>query len=285
MLTDYNLPNGANGLDLVINLRALLGRPLPAIILTGDISTETMAQIAGTDCIYLSKPVKTDELMAAITRLCPTAALAGTAASGAIAASGRGAVTASGGGAIIHVVDDDPQVRATICEVLTEAGRSVVGHASAEAFLAAYVPGQEACLLVDIQLRARGDRIPVIVITGRGEIGLAVTAMRLGAGDFIEKPLGSTALLDSIARALDQSHDLRQAGAAREAAAAHIADLTSRQREVMELVLAGHPSKNIAADLGISQRTVENHRAAIMQRMGVKSLPELARLVVVATTG
>jgi two-component system CheB/CheR fusion protein len=84
-------------------------------------------------------------------------------------------------------------------------------------------------------------------------------------------------LLASIARAIDSSHDIRLIDMAHDEAAAHVADLTSRQREVMDMVLAGHPSKNIAADLGISQRTVENHRAAIMHKMGAKSLPELAR--------
>ena len=131
-------------------------------------------------------------------------------------------------------------------------------------------------------LRGRGDSVPVIMITGGGDIGLAVEAMRMGACDFIEKPVGRRALLESLGVALGQAHDQHLLELAHAQAAAHVADLTSRQREVMAMVLAGHPSKNIAADLGISQRTVENHRAAIMQRMGVKSLPELARLVVVA---
>jgi two-component system CheB/CheR fusion protein len=101
--------------------------------------------------------------------------------------------------------------------------------------------------------------------------------MKTGACDFIEKPVGRAELLASVTRAIDQSHDIRLVDAAHEAAAAHIADLTTRQREVMDMVLAGQPSKNIAADLGISQRTVENHRAAIMHKMEAKSLPELAR--------
>ena len=135
------------------------------------------------------------------------------------------------------------------------------------------------------RLGGGGDALPSIMMAGNSDVPMAVEAMKAGASDFIEKPVAPAPLLESIARAIGQSHDLRVAGAAQEAAAAHIADLTSRQRQVMEMVLAGHPSKNIAADLGISQRTVENHRAAVMQRMGAKSLPELARLAVVAGKG
>jgi len=135
------------------------------------------------------------------------------------------------------------------------------------------------------ELRARGDHLPVIFITGSGDIGLAVDAMRAGACEFIEKPVGRAELLACITRAITQSHDIRMSDDVHEAAVALISELTSRQREVMNMVLAGHPSKNIAVDLGISQRTVENHRAAVMHRMGVKSLPELARLVVQAELG
>jgi len=108
--------------------------------------------------------------------------------------------------------------------------------------------------------------------------------MRMGACDFIEKPVGREDLLTSIARAIDQSHDIRLVEAAHNEAAAHVATLTPRQREIMDMVLAGHPSKNIAADLGISQRTVENHRAAIMHKMRAKSMPELARTAQAAIT-
>jgi two-component system CheB/CheR fusion protein len=106
--------------------------------------------------------------------------------------------------------------------------------------------------------------------------------MKLGAADFIEKPIGGEELLASVERALAQSRDSDVAEAWREAAKSHMSALTARQREIMDMVLAGQPSKNIAADLGISQRTVENHRAAIMHKTGVKSLPALARLAVAA---
>jgi two-component system, chemotaxis family, CheB/CheR fusion protein len=114
-------------------------------------------------------------------------------------------------------------------------------------------------------------------------VPMAVQAMKAGATDFIEKPVSRIELLASVERALEQSHDATKLSAWREDAADHVAGLTTRQREIMELVLAGHPSKNIAADLGISQRTVENHRAAIMKKTGSKSLPALARLALAAT--
>jgi two-component system CheB/CheR fusion protein len=288
LLTDYNLPGGVSGLELVGRMRALLKSDIPAIILTGDISTATMAKIAGEDCIQLSKPVNPEELTRALERLSPTADLP----SAPVAAD-----SASAAAAVTYIIDDDPAIRTALCEVLDGHGRTAHAFASAEAFLTAYHAGGEGCLLVDAHLpgmsgiellqalRARGDNIPVILITGDGDIGLAVAAMRAGACEFIEKPVGRAGLLASVTRAMAQSHDIRLVDAVHEGAVALVAELTARQREIMGLVLAGHPSKNIAADLGISQRTVENHRAAIMDRMGVKSLPELARLVVRAETG
>jgi two-component system CheB/CheR fusion protein len=120
------------------------------------------------------------------------------------------------------------------------------------------------------------------MITGNSDVHMAVEAMKAGAMDFIEKPIGGAELLAGIARALEQSRDSDKLSAWREAAAGHVADLTLRQRQIMNLVLAGQPNKNIAVDLGISQRTVENHRASIMRKTGAKSLPALARLALAA---
>jgi two-component system CheB/CheR fusion protein len=121
------------------------------------------------------------------------------------------------------------------------------------------------------------------MITGNSDVPMAVQAMKEGASDFIEKPIGGAELIASIERALEQSRDSDKLFAWRETAANQIASLTPRQRQIMDLVLAGHPSKNIAADLNISQRTVENHRASIMKRMGTRSLPALARLALAAS--
>jgi len=150
--------------------------------------------------------------------------------------------------------------------------------------LDAYLPGMTGLSLLR-HLHEVGTRMPAIMITGNSDVRMAVDAMKAGALDFIEKPISRTDLLASVDRALELSRDSSRHQAWRDAAAAHVARLTPRQREIMQRVLAGQPSKNIAADLGISQRTVENHRASIMEKMGTKSLPALARLALAATGG
>ncbi len=290
ILADFNLPKDLNGLELAVKLRETLHRPVPAIILTGDISTGTMHNIASKDCAHLKKPVKLRALTEVIQRLLPRPP------SGAKVRPHNTAESASGlGRPIIFIVDDDGNVRDGIRNVLEEDGQSVKDFSDCEAFLEAYRPGREACLLIDAylprmnglellqKLHDAGDRLPAIMITGNSDVPMAVQAMKAGACDFIEKPIGRVELLASIARALEQSRDSNKRLAWQEAAANHIADLTPRQRQIMEMVLAGHPSKNIAADLGISQRTVENHRASIMTKTGSKSLPALARLVLAAS--
>ena len=141
----------------------------------------------------------------------------------------------------------------------------------------AYLPGMNGLELLRL-LHDAGDRLPAIIITGNSDVPMAVEAMKAGASNFIEKPISRGELLDSIERALEQSRDSSKLSAWQDSATHHIAGLTPRQRQIMELVLAGHPSKNIAVDLGISQRTVENHRASIMKKTGSKSLPALAQV-------
>ncbi len=132
------------------------------------------------------------------------------------------------------------------------------------------------------RLKSEETRLPAIMITGQGDVPMAVEAMKAGAVDFIEKPIRRDELLASIEHALEQARDSTKLSVRREAAATRLAGLTARQRQIMELVLAGHPSKNIAADLGISQRTVENHRAAVMKKTGSHSLSALIRLALAA---
>ncbi len=273
VLADYNLPNGPNGLELANLIRAAAGRTLPAIILTGDISNATLRAVGAGGCAVLHKPVGLSGLRAAVARVLEPA---------------------PAGRPTIFVVDDDDEVRGAIMEVLEGDGHVVAGFPSGEAFLDAFHPAHAACLLIDAalpgmsgidlleQLRAADHGVPTIVITGQSDVPMAIRAMRAGASDFIEKPVGRADLLASVARALEGSHDAATLAARHEEAAAQIAGLTPRQREIMNLVLAGHPSKNIAVDLGISQRTVENHRASIMHRTGAASLPALARLALAA---
>ncbi len=133
------------------------------------------------------------------------------------------------------------------------------------------------------KLRCLNDPIPIVMVTGDRDLHMAVDAMKAGAVDFVEKPIAYAQLLEIVDQALDRAHDATKLASWRDDAVNHINSLSARQRQIMDLVLAGHPSKNIAADLGISQRTVENHRAAIMKRTGSASLPALARLAVTAS--
>ena len=131
-------------------------------------------------------------------------------------------------------------------------------------------------------LRTSNRKLPTIMLTGHSDIAMAVTAMKAGAVDFLEKPVTGPDLIRCVDRALALAMDERLASEWSEHAVRQIETLTPRQLEIMDMVLAGHPNKNIAADLHISQRTVENHRAAIMHRTGARSLPALTRLAVAA---
>ncbi|MEO6608425.1 MAG: response regulator [Aestuariivirga sp.] len=178
--------------------------------------------------------------------------------------------------ALIFVVDDDQLIREALSSVFADAGYDCASFDSSESFLATYKTGREGCLLIDAyllgmnglefiqHLRKTGDHIPAIMITGNSDVAMAVDAMKAGASDFIEKPVRSLELIASVERAIDQARDSGKREAWNKEAAKHIANLTPRQREIMNMVVAGQPSKKIAADLKISQRTVEKHRAAIM---------------------
>lgn len=288
LLTDYNLPGGMDGLSIARKIREELATDLPVIVVTGDISTKTCDVIAAENCLRLVKPVKPGELRKIV---CDLLKAAPSAAPG----TGR---TVSPSPAheshIIFIVDDDRNIRDLIRTVLENDGRTVRDFDSSESFLKAYRPGSDGCLLIDSylpgmgglellqHLRAGGDPLPTIMITGSSDVAMAVAVMKAGAIDFIEKPIASPDLLAGIRRALEQSIDTSKLIEWQQSAEQHIGDLTPRQHQIMDLVLAGHPSKNIAADLGISQRTVENHRASIMKTTGTKSLPALARLALSA---
>lgn len=283
VLADFNLPEGMNGLELAMKARGALHRQIAVAILTGDISAGTLRDIARDNCVHLSKPVKLSELSRMIQGFLATATTEVTPTP-----------TPSREGPVVYLVDDDDAIRQAICSVLEDGGLGCQAFGSAEAFLQAFKPGREACLLVDaflpgiggvdllLQLKAAGHNLPTMMITGHSDVAIAVQAMKAGASEFIEKPIARLELLAAVHRALDQARDASSSSAWRTDAAASISTLTSRQHEIMDLVLAGHPSKNIAADLGISQRTVENHRASIMKKTGAKSLPALARLALAA---
>ncbi len=281
VLADYKLPGLMNGLQLGTALRTTLGVGLPIVILTGDISTDTLADVAAGRCVKLNKPVQLDALASLIQQLLPAHDVPHDLAG------------------VVHVVDDDQHVREAIAALLAQEGRRCVTYASCETFLTAFQPAPGQCLVVDAnlpglcgldlirQLRAAGHDVPSILMTGSGDITRVVEAMTAGASDFLEKPIAGADLLASITRALGLGRGSDARLAWERQATAQLASLTSRQRQIMTLVLDGQPSKNIAADLNISQRTVENHRAAIMHKTGSASLPALARLAMAAasTTG
>jgi two-component system CheB/CheR fusion protein len=281
VLADFNLPGGLNGLALAAKVRGALHSQVAVAILTGDISAVALRDIARDNCVHLSKPVNFPELNRLIQEFLSAGGSVGEAQCAAPATHQAGRV---------YVVDDDRRVREAICSVLDDAGLATEPFSCAEDFLEAYCPGGDACLLVDAylpgigglelmrRLTATGHQLPVMMVTGRGDIAIAVEAMKAGAMEFIEKPIARPDLLAAVTRALGRARDATSTSACHAKAMTQIAALTGRQRQIMDLVLAGHPSKNIAADLGISQRTVENHRASIMKKTGVRSLPALARL-------
>jgi two-component system, LuxR family, response regulator FixJ len=193
----------------------------------------------------------------------------------------------------VFVVDDDTAVRQGLRFMLRAAGYSVEAFPSARSFLEDYDPRRGGCLLLDVQmpqmtglelqqrLNVRGWRIPVIFITGHGTVPLAISAMKAGAFDFIEKPLREDALLESIERALHWNDRAYEERLERATLQTRVASLTPREREVFELVAKGEPNKVIARHLGISFRTVELHRAHITEKLQARSLSDLIRMGII----
>jgi two-component system CheB/CheR fusion protein len=279
IVADYNLPNGPSGLEAVKMLHAELDSDTPAIILSGDIATETLRVIAESGHAHLAKPVKPTELTDLMDKLLD---------------DWRGANRAHASAPTVYVIDDDPELREAIRAFLTEHGHRVETWKSGEAFLDRNDFRDDGCLIVDVRLPGmsgielvervsrRAPRLSAIVITGHSDVATAVEAMKRGAIDFVEKPVDPQVLLASVERALRQHGPPALRSHVQETALARLARLSSRERQILDRVLAGQPSKNIAADLGLSQRTVESHRAAIMRKTGSASLPELIRVALAA---
>jgi two-component system CheB/CheR fusion protein len=192
----------------------------------------------------------------------------------------------------IFVVDDEGALREAMRELLEEEGWAVEAYSSGETFLEAYHAGREGCLVVDARmpgmsglellerLKARGGGPPAIMITGHADIRLAVRAMRAGAMAFLEKPVQYDELVINIERALELARNSTALSSLREAAAERMTSLTLRERQVVEMVVEGNPNKQIAYVLGISQRTVETHRATAMRKVGARTLSELIHLTI-----
>jgi two-component system response regulator FixJ len=195
---------------------------------------------------------------------------------------------------VVHVVDDDVAVRRSLERLLDSAGLRVVSYETPVDFLGVASQLSGGCLLLDVRmpgmdglelqarLRQAGLAIPVIVMTGQGDVHTAVRAMKAGAVDFLEKPFNDDVLLRTIEAAFARGERSDRTRDAAEAAQ-RIALLSPREREVLEALVAGRPNKVIASDLGISVRTVEVHRARMMERLGVRQFAEAVRLAVMAT--
>jgi FixJ family two-component response regulator len=191
----------------------------------------------------------------------------------------------------VFVVDDDEAVRSSLRMLIRSVGLQAQAFATAQEFLRLYDPRQPGCLLLDVrmpgmsglelqqELNRRGATIPVIFITGHGDVPMAVEAMQHGAFDFLQKPFRDQDLLDRVQRAMVQDAQSRAGLAMRAEIKARMASLTPRESEVLRLVTSGKANKVVGAELGVSQRTVEIHRAHVMEKMQARSLAELVRMV------
>ncbi len=195
---------------------------------------------------------------------------------------------------VVHVIDDDDAVRDSLAFLLRTAQMDVRTYETAAAFLANIKPFLPGCVITDVRmpemtgiellrrLRESGNDIPVIIITGHGDIPLAVEAMKYGAADFFEKPFDDDALLKSVRSALNRLEGAAQKIAERAALNERLATLSARERQVLEGLVVGKPNKIIAFDYDISPRTVEIYRANVMTKMQAASLSELVRMAIIA---
>lgn len=186
----------------------------------------------------------------------------------------------------IHIIDDEPDILLILSDYLYVAGYNCQTYGSIDAFLAQDKIAAPGCLLVDVMLgrgtdgidsipvlKARAPTLPIVIMTAHGDITMAVRAMRLGAGDFLEKPFSMERLTEALIRVLERGHTVR-------AAQQRVARLTEREREVMQALAHGQSNKEVAAQIGISPRTVEVYRAAIMMKLQLQSFAELVRLAI-----
>ncbi len=212
--------------------------------------------------------------------------------SGQAAGRARAGDDVSESGAIVHIVDDEKVVADGIAMLLRSVGLLSKTYPDAHSFLSAYTPDMAGCLLLDVRMPKMGGLelqeelnrkrcvLPVIFITGHGDVAMAVEAMRAGAVDFLQKPFNDDELIRRVQKALEEDAQQRSVLREREEIERRWRDLSEREAEVAQRIAAGQANKVIAAELGISERTVETHRARIMEKMGVRSVAQLVRMVV-----
>ena len=193
-------------------------------------------------------------------------------------------------GEIVFVVEDDDSMRSALSRLIRSVGLAVETFTSAQEFLNYQLPEGPRCLVLDIRLpglsglqlqeklKGQGMAIPIIFITGHGDVSMSVQAMKAGAVDFLQKPVNDQQLLDAVHRALSRDRQERSRRDRQEAVRSRYGMLTPREQEVLSLVVSGWRNKKIAAELDASERTVKVHRARVMEKMGAESLPDLVRL-------
>lgn len=285
ILADLNLHPGMDGITAINHIRDLLGRVTPALILTGDISSITLRQCLRHKITHLNKPAKLKDIVNAIVVL--QTRFQNSELSNHAATTEDSVVCT-----LIEIIDDDAGVRDSVEVFFGEGAWSVITYISAEDYLAQYDPNRVSCLLIDAHLpgmsgldllsglKEKHHQFPMIIVTGHSDVHMAVEAMKRGAVDFVEKPFSSKEIQLSVRKALLSSRNTGERAERRDAARRTLSVLTSRQRQILDRILRGQPNKIIAAEMKISQRTVENHRASIMRRTGSASLPALLRIVV-----
>ena len=188
---------------------------------------------------------------------------------------------------VVHIVDDQPGMLKMVAELVSSVPLKALTYSSAREFMEHYVPRESECLVSDVRMpeiggleflrlvRERGYTLPVLFITGFAEVGTAVTAMKEGAFDYIEKPFSHQAFLDKIQKAISVSPVLYAEGRQRRATEARLALLTPTERKILTLLTKGKSSREIGDELGISPRTVDNHRSHMMEKLHVNSVVEL----------
>ena len=194
----------------------------------------------------------------------------------------------------VFLIDDDPGIRDSLSLLLSLKGVRTQPFANAESFIETYRPEWTGCVLTDLRmpgmtglelqsmLRERGVQVPVVVLTAHGDVATARTALKSGAFDFLEKPVDDTMLLDVLRNALRADRERRLAATTRSATDQRLERLTEREREILALIAAGHQNRDIAVQLGISPRTVEVHKARIMEKLECRSLADLIRMNIAA---
>jgi FixJ family two-component response regulator len=195
-----------------------------------------------------------------------------------------------GEAAVVHIVDDDRPLAEALCSLLRSVGLAALTYATVEGFLATRLPDAPGCLILDVrlpgvsglELQARlaglGIHLPVILMTGHGDVPMSVHAMKAGAIDFLTKPFRDQQMLDAVAVAIERDRARREAQAADANLRQRLATLSLRERQVMQLVAAGKMNKQVARDLSLSEVTVKIHRGAAMRKMGARTLADLVRM-------